>query len=76
MTSKLRVGTSNDSFQSALTTKDDNDTISMDEETISMDEETMKRIEEDSSWTYRTSLKSKPEDKKTTKDPKNLEVKR
>ena len=39
MTSKLKVGASNDSFQSALMMKDDNETISIDEETISMEDD-------------------------------------
>ena len=44
---KLKVGASNDSFQSALTTKDGGQTISMDDETISMDEETISREDEE-----------------------------
>ena len=47
MTSKLEVGAPNDSIQSALATKDDDETISIDEETVSIDEETMSRWEEE-----------------------------
>ena len=84
MTSKLTNGASNDSFLSTVTTKDDDETVSMGEELISMGEETMIESEIGSvggivpSWTQPENYvrgkppippKQNPDDQQPTKEP-------